>query len=764
MPMINRPRFRGDLLPVLMPGAGMFLLSETLPTVLNGRLNELVCPLIDGVRTTDDIVAALKGDTSPAEVYFAIATLEKRAFIEEVQPEIPASESAFWSACGVNVVTARERLAACPVRVESVGLVDADAAADALRGAGVTVLESGDERAASLVVVVTDDYRHRAIEELDERCRAESVPLALVKPVGWLPWLGPILLPQVGPCVACLVDRVRLNYAADTLIESTTGRVPVTAVASLPASLTAILSRFAIEIAKWIALDGESAMVAGLYSQSLVSLDLKRHAVNARPQCTRCGVEPYRSGQAHLRDPEPVVLVSQPLRMTADGGHRTATPDETLVRYEHLVSAITGVVSQLENVSPPGNPVVHAYSASHNWATRPDSLAFLKDSLRSKSGGKGTTEAQAKVGAMAEAFERYSGVFRGDEIRRRGFMDEFGGAAVHPHEVLLFSDRQYERRREINLEGNSFQMVTDPFDADKPADWSPMWAPTSGETRWLPTGLLYYSYNKSLPHDTPNRMAFYADSNGCAAGNTREEAALQALLELAERDAVASWWYNELRRPGVDLNDIMSPYLADLLEWLDGEGRDLWVLDITNDIGIPVFAAFSRKRVADDNGAEQLVVGFGAHLDPKIGMMRAITEVNQFFASLYALEDGDLRKAFDPGAVEWWSTASIENKAYAVPLAGDLLRLNQLPDLSSHDLLDEVQTTIRQIESRGLEVLLLDQTRPDVDFPVIKALVPGMRHFWARLAPGRLYDVPVELGWLPARREESGLNPTPVFF
>ena len=88
--MINRPRFRGDLLPVLMPGAGMFLLSETLPTVLNGRLNELVCPLIDGVRTTDDIVAALKGDTSPAEVYFAIATLEKRAFIEEVQPEMVA--------------------------------------------------------------------------------------------------------------------------------------------------------------------------------------------------------------------------------------------------------------------------------------------------------------------------------------------------------------------------------------------------------------------------------------------------------------------------------------------------------------------------------------------------------------------------------------------------------------------------------------------------------------------------------------------------
>ncbi len=762
--MITRPRFRGDLLPVLMPGAGMFLLSESLPTVLNGRLNELVCPLIDGIRSTDDIVDALKGTVSPAEVYFALATLQKRMFIEEVLPDVPAAESAFWSACGVDVITARRRLQACPVRVESVGLVDASGAIEALRGAGVTVLEPADPRSPSLVVVVTDDYRHQAIEELDVRYRGESVPMALVKPVGWLPWLGPILLPDSGPCVACLVDRVRLNYTADTLVETTIGQVPVTAVASLPASLSAMLSRFALEIAKWIALEGQSPMLAGLYTQPLISMEMKRHAVNARPQCPRCGVEPYRSRQAHLREPEPIEFVSQPLRATADGGHRTATPEETLGRYEHLVSAITGVVSQLENVSPPGNPVVHAYSASHNWATRPDSLAFLKDSLRSKSGGKGTTEVQARVGAMAEAFERYSGVFRGDEIRRRGFMDEFGDAAVHPHDVLLFSERQYARRREINMEGNSFQMVTDPFDPDKPADWSPMWAPTSGETRWLPTGLLYYSYNKGIAHDTPNRMAYYADSNGCAAGNTREEAALQALLELAERDAVASWWYNELRRPGVDLNDIMTPYLADLLEWLDGEGRDLWVLDITNDIGIPVFAAFSRKRVADANGAEQLVVGFGAHLDPKIGMMRAITEVNQFFASLYALEDGDLRKAFDPGAVEWWSTASVANKAYSVPLPGDLLRLSQLPDLSSHDLLDEVQTTIRQIESRGLEVLLLDQTRPDVGFPVIKALVPGMRHFWARLAPGRLYDVPVDLGWLASRRDESGLNQTPVFF
>jgi ribosomal protein S12 methylthiotransferase accessory factor len=42
-------------------------------------------------------------------------------------------------------------------------------------------------------------------------------------------------------------------------------------------------------------------------------------------------------------------------------------------------------------------------------------------------------------------------------------------------------------------------------------------------------------------------------------------------------------------------------------------------------------------------------------------------------------------------------------------------------------------------------------------------VVPGLRHFWARFAPGRLYDVPVRLGLLPAALEETALNPVSMF-
>jgi len=70
-----------------------------------------------------------------------------------------------------------------------------------------------------------------------------------------------------------------------------------------------------------------------------------------------------------------------------------------------------------------------------------------------------------------------------------------------------------------------------------------------------------------------------------------------------------------------------------------------------------------------------------------------------------------------------------------------------------------VLACVEAARRRGIEVLVLDQTRPDVGLPVVRVIMPGMRHFWARLAPGRLYDVPVALGWLPAALSEEQLNP-----
>jgi ribosomal protein S12 methylthiotransferase accessory factor len=79
------------------------------------------------------------------------------------------------------------------------------------------------------------------------------------------------------------------------------------------------------------------------------------------------------------------------------------------------------------------------------------------------------------------------------------------------------------------------------------------------------------------------------------------------------------------------------------------------------------------------------------------------------------------------------------------------------------DLLSDLTVAERMVKKRGMELLILDQTRPDVRLPVVKVIIPGMRHFWARFAPGRLYDVPVTLGRLTRVTRDDDLNPIPLF-
>jgi len=81
----------------------------------------------------------------------------------------------------------------------------------------------------------------------------------------------------------------------------------------------------------------------------------------------------------------------------------------------------------------------------------------------------------------------------------------------------------------------------------------------------------------------------------------------------------------------------------------------------------------------------------------------------------------------------------------------------------SDDLLEDIRTCQSTLERQGLELLVLDQTRPDIELPVVKVFVPGLRHFWPRFGPGRLYEVPARLGWLDRPPVEENLNPVPLF-
>src|SRR5262249_12529151 len=155
----------------------------------------------------------------------------------------------------------------------------------------------------------------------------------------------------------------------------------------------------------------------------------------------------------------PIVLRSQRKLFTADGGHRTITPEQTVAEYGHHVSPITGAVSHLVPTPVDGQATIHVYSAGHNVARYADNLHSLRRGLRSENAGKGATDAQARASGLCEALERYSGIFRGDEPRLQASFRELGEQAVHANACMLFSELQYQRRDAWNERGSRFNYV-----------------------------------------------------------------------------------------------------------------------------------------------------------------------------------------------------------------------------------------------------------------------------------------------------------------
>jgi ribosomal protein S12 methylthiotransferase accessory factor len=246
--------------------------------------------------------------------------------------------------------------------------------------------------------------------------------------------------------------------------------------------------------------------------------------------------------------------------------------------------------------------------------------------------------------------------------------------------------------------------------------------------------------------------AFHADSNGCAAGNTLEEAIVQGFLELVERDSYAIWWYNRLQRAELDLSKFDDSYVRDLKTQLAETGRRLWVLDITSDLGVPTYVAILHWV---QNAQENIEFGSGAHFDKRIALLRSLTELNQFM-SIGLMGGGTGEKP----SLDGINPLRLKEHPFLMPAANPAGQ----PDLGTMAVpLDntrkQVNACVDIARRAGLDFLVLNQTRPDVEVSVARVIVPGLRHFYRRFGPGRLYDIPVKLGWLDRPRLESELTP-----
>jgi ribosomal protein S12 methylthiotransferase accessory factor len=766
--MLNKPKLKGCFHVEIVEPASVFLLSERGSFEVSERLYQLLTPLINSNNTLDEIVEKILPHLLPekasiqdilhtgAKVYYLLNRMKREGYIIEGDEPLPLALTVFCDNLNISPKEAHRRLQTTKVAVKAFGCVPTSEFIDTLKSLHIQVCDEGDDDKADIDVVLTDNYLQPGLDAFNQKALQSQRPWLLVKPMGTIVWIGPIFYPETTGCWECLAQRLRGNRPVETFIQrqksiSTPLPIPLT---FLPSTLQIALGIAATEIFKWIVQRGNKQLEGIVLTYDTLSLETQSHILVQRPQCSCCG----KVFDGFNSKPMPIILGSRKKTFTADGGHRCFLPEETFRKYQHHISPITGVVRELEKVSQESNALIHTYAAKHHFASMFDDVDSLRKNITGRSAGKGKTDWQARASGLCEAIERYSGVFQGDEIRQKGSYQTIGDKAIHPNACMNFSQEQYQNRHEWNLSCSSFfQRVPEPFDEEREIEWTPVWSLTHQEFKYLPTAYCYHGYPK------PSKPDCWADANGCAAGNTIEEAILQGFLELVERDCVALWWYNRIKRPRVNLDSFEEPYFQALKDYYQTIHRDIWVLDITNDLGIPTFAAITRRT---DRNVEDIVLGYGAHLDPKIAVGRALTEANQILlAVLSANADGSTQYlSYDPLAIEWWKTATLENQPYLIPdesvstkACADYLQLY------SDDLLEDVMTCKQIAEKNGMEMLVLDQTRVDIGLKVVKVIIPGMRHFWKRLGPGRLYDVPVQLDWLKEPLKENQLNPFPMW-
>lgn len=743
----------------VVEGEGAYLVSEREVSFLEGRLAMAVSALLTDLLTPDEIVAALVNEYPAARISHAIEQLVAAgvAVLDHGGQDGSDRDAAFYEMSGLEASSAARRLATATVGVCTIGDTDSTALVEHLRSSGVgTVLQPREPMdgmaGVTLSVVLTDDYLRPDLDAVNRAALATATPWILARTVGSVVWVGPLFRPSITACWSCLAHRIVANRETYSYLQRRLGRKQPVGISSVRHQVGSAIGAglAALEVLREIT--GIRVAEPSIVTTDLLTGDCRRHEVFRRPQCPSCGDGAMMAARAF----EPVRFSSRAKALTSDGGHRATAPEELVERFSRQVSPITGVVTSLERVpNVPG--LMHVFTAGQNAGRQQSDLRALRRGLRASSCGKGMSEIQARASAIGEAIERSSGVFQGDELRRRATIEQLGDAAIHPNRCMLFSERQYEYRDYWNLGEPGFQTVFEPFREDETIDWSPVWSVSGQRVRWLPTQYLYYGYPIEKGH-----LFAHADSNGCAAGTSLEDAALQGFCELVERDSVALWWYNRVRRPAIDLDSFKDAYIDRLRESYASLRREVWTLDLTSDLGIPVVGAFSRVVHGEQ---ESILIAFGAHLDPRVALLRALTEMNQFLPAVLPAANGASPSHLpDAAFVNWCRTATLANQPYLAcdPETGPRTPASW-PLQATNDFAADLAHCQRLVEARGLELLVLDQTRPDVELPVVKVIVPGLRHFWPRFAPGRLFDVPVALGWCAEKTEEHLLNPLPVF-
>lgn len=369
--------------------------------------------------------------------------------------------------------------------------------------------------------------------------------------------------------------------------------------------------------------------------------------------------------------------------------HRAIAPEDTIKNVESkLRTAGVTRVAEITHLDRIGIPV---YSA-----IRPDAA----EGAVSIYAGKGATKPQAKASAMMESFERYSAELN-DEHRQNFVCDVFEGSLdeyISPNSLilpnLLFDPETSEMEwvRSTNLKDDNVILV--------------------------PANAVYHPY---IPENTVK--IFQSNTNGLASGNKLEEAVFHGMMEVVERDAWSIFESKRNQKPEISCENTENEIIKNILSMFKEAGINVRLVDLTADVKITTVAAVSDDTILKDPAL--LTLGVGTHLDPEIAVIRALTEVAQSRATqIHGTREDTVRAVF-MRKVGYQRMKRINSHWFGESERS--IDLNELKNDSGRSFKEDIETSKKLLSKCGFEdILYVDLTRPEIEIPVVRVLIPGM--------------------------------------
>lgn len=362
----------------------------------------------------------------------------------------------------------------------------------------------------------------------------------------------------------------------------------------------------------------------------------------------------------------------------------------------------------------------------------------------------------ALIRVLGETIERYSiNKYKPKTLARKTVSQiESLGDYLNPIDLSPFSQKQLRKRsfRQFKIESNSI------------FNWTKAFSISKKKKILIPCQIASFNYDriKGEPSILP------IISTGTAFGITFKDALYRALCEVIERDAFMISYLNKFPSPKINLKSLKDREINKILGILERYKLEIFVLDLTTDIQIPVFSAI----IIDRTGLGPAIsIGLKAGFEIKENIIGAIEEA--------LMARSWIRDKFvylDPKYKKSKVIISLEQRAYLWFPIEMIRKLNFWLDKKesikitlTRKKFNFLENALKILEKNGMNVIYKDITPEKVKrsgFIVLRVIIPEMQVLYLDerfkfLGNKRLYEVPVKLKYLKKKKSEADLNNIP---